>query len=90
MLPMRDGVRLATDIYRPARDGALVEGQFPTILCRTSYDKSAQRYVDIADFFTPRGYVVALQDLRGRGEAAAARARASPCSLPSGAQGASC
>ncbi len=68
MLPMRDGVRLATDIYRPARDGALVEGQFPTILCRTSYDKSAQRYVDIADFFTPRGYVVALQDLRGRGE----------------------
>jgi hypothetical protein len=68
LIPMRDGVRLATDIYRPARDGALSEGQFPIILCRTSYDKSAQRYVDIADFFTPRGYVVALQDLRGRGE----------------------
>ncbi len=68
LTPMRDGVRLATDIYRPARDGALVEEQFPTILCRTAYDKSAQRYVDIAEFFTPRGYVVALQDLRGRGE----------------------
>src|ERR1700694_3774773 len=66
MLPMRDGVRLATDVYRPARDGVLAEGKFPTILCRTSYDKSAQRYVDIADYFTPRGYVVALQDLRGR------------------------
>ena len=67
MLPTRDGVRLATDIHRPTLDGALAEGQFPTILCRTSYDKSAQRYVDIADYFTPRGYVVALQDFRGRG-----------------------
>ena len=66
MLPMRDGVRLATDVYRPARDGVLAEGTFPTILCRTSYDKSAQRYVDIADYFTPHGYVVGLQDLRGR------------------------
>jgi len=68
MLPVRDGVRLASDVYRPAHDGVLVEGKFPAILCRTSYDKSAQRYVDIADFFTPRGYVTVLQDLRGRGE----------------------
>ena len=68
MLPMRDGVRLASDVYRPAFDGDLVDGRFPTILCRTSYDKSAQRYVDIADYFTPRGYVTVLQDLRGRGE----------------------
>ena len=67
MLPTRDGVRLATDIHRPTVDGTLAEGRFPTILCRTSYDKSAQRYVDIADTFTPRGYVVALQDFRGRG-----------------------
>jgi uncharacterized protein len=66
MLRMRDGMRLATDLYRPAIAGVLSEGTFPTILCRTSYDKSAQRYVDIADYFTPRGYVVALQDLRGR------------------------
>ncbi|MCZ6680580.1 MAG: CocE/NonD family hydrolase [Candidatus Poribacteria bacterium] len=67
MVPMRDGVRLATDIYRPARDGELLPGPFPTILARTSYDKTAQRYVEaIADFFTPNGYVVVLQDLRGR------------------------
>ena len=67
MLPMRDGVHLATDIYRPAQDGEAEHGQFPTILARTSYDKSAQRYVDsIPNFFTPRGYVVVLQDLRGR------------------------
>jgi putative CocE/NonD family hydrolase len=68
MLPMRDGVRLAADVYRPAEDGeAVQEHKFPTILARTSYDKSAQRYVDsIPNFFTPRGYVVVLQDLRGR------------------------
>lgn len=66
MVPARDGVRLATDIYRPAHDGTPLQGQFPTILMRTSYDKTAGRYVETADFFTPRGYVVALQDFRGR------------------------
>lgn len=66
MIPMRDGVRLATDIHRPTQAGELAAGSFPTILCRTSYDKNAQRYIDIADYFTPRGYVVVLQDLRGR------------------------
>ena len=68
MVPMRDGVRLATDIYRPATDGEPVAGRFPTILGRTSYDKnSPQMWVEpVADFFTPRGYVVVLQDLRGR------------------------
>jgi putative CocE/NonD family hydrolase len=67
MIPMRDGVRLAADIYRPSRHGEPVSGQFPTILLRTSYDKAAQRYVStIAEFFTPRGYVTVQQDLRGR------------------------
>ena len=36
MVPARDGVLLATDIYRP--DGS---GPFPVILERTPYDKSA-------------------------------------------------
>jgi putative CocE/NonD family hydrolase len=66
MVTMRDGIRLATDVYRPARDGEPVDGRFPTILCRTPYDKTDMRYSEIADFFTPRGYVVALQDLRDR------------------------
>ena len=67
MVPMRDGVRLATDIYRPSREGALFPGPFATILMRTSYDKTAQRYVEpVAHYFVPRGYVVALQDVRGR------------------------
>ena len=66
MVPMRDGVRLACDVYRPARDGELVEGRYPTILCRTPYDKTDKRYSEIADFFVPHGYSVCLQDVRDR------------------------
>ena len=66
MVPMRDGVRLATDIYRPAQKGEPVPDVFPALLCRTPYDKNDRRHVKIAEFFTPRGYVVALQDVRGR------------------------
>jgi putative CocE/NonD family hydrolase len=67
MIAMRDGVRLAADVYRPARDGEPLAGPFPAILLRTSYDKAAQRYIStIAEFFTPRGYVTVQQDLRGR------------------------
>ena len=69
MVPMRDGVRLAADIYRPTIDGETAQGRFPTILGRTSYDKANPvMWVDpVANFFTARGYVVVLQDLRGRG-----------------------
>ena len=66
MVAMRDGIRLATDVYRPARDGEPVAGRFPTILLRTPYDKTDRRYSEIADFFTPRGYAVVLQDMRDR------------------------
>ncbi len=66
MVSMRDGIRLATDIYRPARNGEPGEGRYPTILLRTPYDKTDRRYSEIADFFTPRGYAVVLQDMRDR------------------------
>ena len=66
MVPMRDGVKLATDIHRPAREGEPVPDAFPAILCRTPYQKDAGPYVEIAEFFTPRGYTVVLQDVRGR------------------------
>ena len=68
MVPLRDGVRLACDVYRPARDGEYASGGFPTILGRTSYDKTSQQmWVEpVANFFTTRGYAVVLQDLRGR------------------------
>ncbi|MBI1777049.1 MAG: CocE/NonD family hydrolase [Proteobacteria bacterium] len=70
MVAMRDGVRLATDIYRPAlADGAPAPGRFPTILTRTSYDKSnpVMQVEPVGMFFARRGYAVAIQDLRGRG-----------------------
>ena len=70
MVPMRDGVRLATDIYRTADvNGNPLPGQFPVILGRTSYDKSNPViWINpVANAFVPRGYVVLLQDLRGRG-----------------------
>ena len=71
MVPMRDGVRLATDIYRPADpDGTAAEGRFPTILWRTSYNKSKLiAFINhVGDYFTSHGYVSVIQDLRGRGQ----------------------
>src|SRR5689334_17599128 len=69
LVPMRDGVRLAADIYRPAIDGEPVPGPLPTILGRTSYGKAAEwLWVQpVANVFTPRGYAVVVQDMRGRG-----------------------
>jgi putative CocE/NonD family hydrolase len=64
MVPMRDGVKLATDIYRPARNGQPVEGKFPVLLERTPYNK--KRVDAAASYFVPRGYIVIGQDVRGR------------------------
>ncbi len=63
MVPMRDGVRLATDIWLPARAGRAIEGeQFPVILMRTPYGKGGP-----GDYFARHGYVFISQDTRGRG-----------------------
>ncbi|MCB1064991.1 MAG: CocE/NonD family hydrolase [Verrucomicrobiae bacterium] len=64
MVPMRDGVKLATDIYLPGKDGKVAEGKFPVLLSRTPYGKGS----DAAKTYTPDGYVVIMQDTRGRGE----------------------
>ena len=64
MVPMRDGIKLATDIYLPAKDGKAADGKFPVILMRTPYNKEAAS-AD-ANAFVPHGYVVVLQDVRGR------------------------
>ena len=64
MVPMRDGVRLATDIYFPGRDGARLEGKFPAILERTPYNKDGS--LDYLLPFVSHGYVVVCQDTRGR------------------------
>ena len=78
MVPMRDGVCLATDLYlpEPQAGGATA---WPTLLTRTPYDKdavAAQPPADpqmfrpgnaaFASAFAARGYVVAVQTVRGR------------------------
>src|SRR5262245_45082246 len=64
MVPMRDGVKLATDIHRPARNGTPAEGKFPVLMERTPYGKD--RGAATAAYFAARGYVVIYQDVRGR------------------------
>ena len=66
MVPMRDGVRLATDIYLPALGGQPASGKFPVILERTPYDKAGSGNVTNGTYYARRGYVCAIQDVRGR------------------------
>ncbi|MGI9628776.1 MAG: CocE/NonD family hydrolase, partial [Longimicrobiales bacterium] len=66
MITARDGVRLATDIYRPAEDGRPVADPLPVLLQRTPYGKHTDRFKESVNFFARNGYVVAVQDMRGR------------------------
>jgi putative CocE/NonD family hydrolase len=63
-IAMRDGVRLAADVYRPARGGKPAEGRFPTLLTRTPYDKNGAK--SEGEYYAARGYVVVVNDVRGR------------------------
>lgn len=60
-VPMRDGVRLSTDLYLPD-----APGPFPVILIRTPYSNNREADVTDAVYFATRGYAVAVQDVRGR------------------------
>ena len=64
MIPMRDGKRMATDVYRPARDGIVLAERLPVLLQRTPYDKTKAQVN--AEYLARHGYVVAVQDSRGR------------------------
>jgi putative CocE/NonD family hydrolase len=66
-VPMRDGVCLAADVYRPVLNGTVVETPLPVLLERTPYDKvTLARDSGCGRYFAERGYVVAVQDVRGR------------------------
>jgi len=56
-VPMRDGVKLAAEIFRPD-----APGKFPVLLLHRYFREGADR----GEFFAKRGYVVALVDCRGR------------------------
>jgi len=64
MVAMRDGVKLATDIYLPAKNGTAVAEKFPVILTRTPYNKGGN--ATPGKFYAARGYVFIAQDTRGR------------------------
>ncbi|MBI4638679.1 MAG: CocE/NonD family hydrolase [Candidatus Rokubacteria bacterium] len=67
MVPMRDGVHLACDVYRPARAGAFVPERLPALLERTPYSKDATERVELNGlWYAERGYAVVVQDVRGR------------------------
>ena len=60
MVPMHDGVHLATDIYRSESQ----KGPLPVIFMRTPYNKDGNKSFSAAT--APHGYVLVVQDMRGR------------------------
>jgi len=56
---MRDGITLRADVCRPKTNG-----KFPVLLIRTPYDKRWE--ADVCLKGAARGYVVVVQDVRGR------------------------
>jgi predicted acyl esterase len=61
-VPMRDGVVLRADVWRPKG-----EGRFPTLVYRTPYGKhQASAALTTAARAVGRGYAVVMQDVRGR------------------------
>ena len=59
LVPMSDGVKLATDIYKSPPLKAK-----PVILIRTPYQKEGIKL--IAQYFARQGFVVVVQDVRGK------------------------
>ncbi len=66
MIPTQDGIHLATDLYFPLKDGHPVNEKLPVLLQRTPYGKTAERFKPAIHLFVEKGYIVAIQDLRGR------------------------
>src|SRR5262249_39556387 len=62
-VPMRDGVKLYADVYRPQR-----EGKFPVLVVRTPYGVQRDGMHATVIHFAQAGYAVVVQDVRGRYE----------------------
>jgi putative CocE/NonD family hydrolase len=62
-VPMRDGVVLRADVYRPEGDGP-----WPVIVARTPYDKTDTLELQFLDPVRAarRGFIAVVQDVRGR------------------------
>jgi len=76
-LPMRDGVKLAVNVYRPAKDGKPLAAREPAVFAFTPYraryfkDGQIVDLIDSPEFglrdLVHAGYVVATADVRGKG-----------------------
>lgn len=64
LVPMRDGIRLATGVYLP--EGISRGTKLPAILVRTCYDRNGKK--DIFKRWANKGYAVVNQDVRGRAD----------------------
>lgn len=82
-VPVRDGTKLAVNVYRPAKDGVAIAGSYPVVFAftpyRARYFKDGQ-VVDMIDSplfgfrdLLKAGYVVATADVRGKGASFGAR-----------------
>ncbi|MDW7760389.1 MAG: CocE/NonD family hydrolase [Acidobacteriota bacterium] len=60
---MRDGITLSADMWMPEP-----EGRYPAILIRTPYVKVSKYLAPLGAIFAPEGYVLIIQDVRGRGD----------------------
>ncbi|MFC3068910.1 CocE/NonD family hydrolase [Phenylobacterium soli] len=71
-IPMRDGVRLAADLFRPTTGGKLAAERLPVIWMHTPYNRrdyrgqpTVERYPGYAMQLVKYGYNVAVVDFRG-------------------------
>lgn len=71
-VPMRDGVRLAIDIFRPTRNGVAAEDRLPVVWMHSPYNRRPKNGKSEAEIYPGRaldlvkyGYVVAVADFRG-------------------------
>ncbi|MEA2070545.1 MAG: CocE/NonD family hydrolase [Asgard group archaeon] len=63
MVPMRDGVKLATDVYYPAGFN-YASDELPVVLVRTPYNKDNFDFV--GSLFNLNDFITVIQDMRGR------------------------
>ena len=63
LVPMRDGVRLATEVWLPQSENAEDE-TYPVVLMRTPYNRRV--YIKAMQYLAERGYALVSQDVRGR------------------------
>jgi uncharacterized protein len=72
-VPMRDGTRLAVDIFRPTRAGAPATERLPVVWMHTPYDRrtsgtgapTVESYPGYALQLVKYGYIVGVVDFRG-------------------------